>query len=328
MILGTTRTESTTHPDGQLVILNATRSHYVNASLVGIQSLRQALLNWKHSENELRELSGKLDRGLIPGAVPVRLEDFVAPLPMASGFYDASAFLSHVKRARRSRGDEMPESAKVTPLMYQGVSDGCLPWNSPIQLLSLEYGGDFEAELAAIMADTPAEISPEAAPNSIALFTLFNDITFRELVKKELPTSFGFLQSKPNSSFAPFVVTPDELGSAWDGKRILGTMKVRLNGKLFGEPKSQEMHFSFGQLIAHAAKTRPLSGGSIVGTGTISNDDASKGFCCLTEKRFQEILDSGKAVTPWLQPGDKVEIEFQTGGSNPFGPIVQSAVLH
>ena len=221
----------------------------------------------------------------------------------------------------------MPESAKVTPLMYQGVSDNLLPHNAPLELMEADFGGDFEGEFAVITDDVPRGTPASQMEPHMILFSLFNDITYREIVKVEIQTKFGFLQSKPNSSFAPFVVTLDELGSLWQDGRVHGDVEVKLNGKVFGTPNGKEMNFSFHELVAHASRTRPLSAGTIVGTGTVSNEDKAKGFACLTEKRFQEILDEGAPKTPWLKVGDRVTMDFQKDGRSLFGPIDQSVVL-
>ncbi len=286
-----------------------------------------ALETWAVSQPKLKELFEMLNhkKEKMPGAIPLKMADCLAPLPHAPGFYDGSAFLSHVVRARRARGDEMPESARVTPLMYQGVSDNNLPWNSKIDLMNPAYGGDFEGEFAVIVTDVPKGTPADKASNYIALFCLFNDITYREIVKVELETKFGFLQSKPNSSYAPIVVTTDELGDCWRNERIHLDMPVKMNGEWFGNPNGSEMNFTFGALIAHACRTRPLSAGCIVGTGTISNEDKARGFACLTEQRFQEILDTGKPITPWLKKGDRVEIDVVKDGHSLFGTIDQVA---
>jgi fumarylacetoacetate (FAA) hydrolase len=325
MRLATLKPREATNRDGDLVIVSADGKRAAYADSADIFSLMEALENWKTAQPRLQELSLALDRGTLNGSFAFSVDNCLAPLPRAAGFYDASAFLSHVVRARRARGDEMPESAKKTPLMYQGVSDNLLAWNAPIDIMDPQYGADFEGEFAAITADVPKGTPAEKAGDYIALFTLFNDITFRELIKTELPTMFGFLQSKPNSSFAPIVVTPDELGKAWDGKRIHGPIKVEWNGQLFGQPDAAEMHFTMGDLIAHAGRTRPLAAGSIIGTGTISNADAARGFACLTEARFQEILDVGAPKTPWLKKGDKVKIDYILYGKSIFGKIDQVA---
>lgn len=325
MRLASLKPKNSQNRHGELVVVSADHRKAVAASAVGYTTLLGALENWKTAAPKLKELSQSLDKGTTKDSFDFSLEDCIAPLPNAPGFYDGSAFLSHVVRARRARGDEMPESAKKTPLMYQGVSDNLLAWNAPLEIQDPAFGADFEGEFAAIMADIPKGTPADKAGDYIALFTLFNDITYRELIKIELPTMFGFLQSKPNSSFAPIVVTPDELGDAWDGKRISGPIHVKWNGETFGKPDGKEMHFTFGELVAHACRTRPLAAGSIVGTGTISNGDASKGFACLTERRFQEILDSGAPKTPWLKKGDTVSIEYFRGTNSVFGAIDQTA---
>lgn len=317
MKLATLPSKLAKNRDGDLIVVS--HDHKRALRVEPPVSLKTALENWKEYEPKLRALASSV--ATAANAFDFDPKQCLAPLPNAPGFYDGSAFLSHVVRARRARGDEMPESARITPLMYQGVSDNLLSAYAPIELMDPAYGGDFEGEFAAITTDVPRGVSAGDAHRYIALFTLFNDITYREIVKTELETKFGFLQSKPNSSFAPIVVTPDELGKNWDGARIHLDMTVHLNGASFGNPNGREMNFSFGQLIAHAARTRPLAAGSIVGTGTISNEDKSRGFACLTERRFQEIMDSGKPSTPWLKRGDQVHIEVKMDGASVFGAI-------
>lgn len=305
---------------GQLVVVSADGRTAAEVPKDIASNLLEAVQNWKVTEPKLREISEKLQKG---GGTPLDVKKCLAPLPNCFGFFDGSAFLSHVVRARRARGDQMPESAKVTPLMYQGVADNNLAWNAPLDIMDPAFGGDFEGEFAAITTDVPKGVSPEEATEYIALFTMFNDVTYREIVKTELETKFGFLQSKPNSHYAPFAVTPDEFGDLWDGKRLSADLQVELNGKVFGKPNGREMHFTFGQLIAHAGRTRPLSGGTIVGTGTISNESAANGFACLTEKRFQEVIDTGKPITPWLKVGDHVQMNTFVKGQSIFGAIDQ-----
>lgn len=308
---------------GQLIVVS---SNNTTATLVEpALSLLSALEAWEVWEPKLRQISEDLNQGRAKKNFPFNAKACLSPLPYCYGFYDGSAFLSHVVRARKARGDQMPESAKKTPLMYQGVSDFLLPAHAPIDLMDPQFGGDFEAEFGVILRDTPKGVSADKISTYFALFCLFNDITYREIVKQEIETKFGFLQSKPNSAFAPLVVTPDELGPAWDGKRIHLEVQVKLNGNLFGHPNGREMHFSMGELAAHANRTRPLSAGTIVGTGTVSNEAVESGFACLTEKRFQEIIDTGKPVTPWLQAGDRVQIDCLRDGTSVFGTIDQIA---
>lgn len=325
MKLATLMSSNPLNRQGELVVVSSDNSQAVKVEPG--TSLLYALESWETWEPKLRAISDSLNKGTAKNCFKLDFKQCISPLPHCHGFYDGSAFLSHVVRARRARGDQMPESAKVTPLMYQGVSDYALPWSAPIDLMDVQFGGDFEAEFGVILRDVPKGTPANQLPPYFALFCLFNDITYREIVKQEIETKFGFLQSKPNSAYAPLVVTPDELGSSWDGKRILLDVNVTLNGKPFGHPNGREMHFTFGELVAHANRTRPLSAGTIVGTGTVSNESKENGFACLTEKRFQEIIDQGKPLTPWLQPGDHLKIDCLQNGVSVFGPIDQVAKI-
>lgn len=313
--------------DGELVVVSRDNQRAMRVDPAIASTLLQAVQSWEEVSPRLQSLYDALNQGKAAGSFTPDPKLFAAPLTNCPGLYDGSAFLSHVHRARRARNDVMPESAKVTPLMYQGVSDNQLGPHDPLPLMSPEYGGDFEGEFAVITDDVPKGTPASAMDRHMILFTMFNDITYREIVKVEIETKFGFLQSKPNSAFAPFAVTPDELGSAWDGKRIHLDLLARLNGIDFGHPNGREMHFSFGDLVAHACRTRPLSAGSIVGTGTVSNENKEVGFACLTEKRFQEIIDSGKPQTPWLKAGDQVYMDVQRDGRSVFGTIEQRVVV-
>ncbi len=313
--------------NGQLVLVSSDNTLALKIPSGMPQTLLGALETWQETAPALKALSDGLNARKLPEAFSFDPAKALAPLPYAPGFYDGSAFLSHVVRARKSRGDEMPESAKKVPLMYQGVSDCLLSSQAPLDLMNVEFGGDFEGEFGVITTDVPKGASPDEVEKHFALFTLFNDITYRVLVKEEIESKFGFLQSKPNSAFAPIVVTADELGDFWDGKRVAADLTIKLNGELFGNPNGKEMHFSFGELVAHACRTRPLSAGSIIGTGTVSNHDKTRGFACLVEKRFQEILDHGKALTPWLAPGDHVWMNVERNGTSVFGTIDQTAVV-
>jgi len=327
MKLATLTSKDPKNRHGELVVVSRDNSRAVRASGEGFPTLLFALENWTEAQPKLEELFQRLSDGSAGEAFNLDVKQCLAPLPNAPGFYDGSAFLSHVVRARRSRGDEMPESAKKTPLMYQGVSDRLLGWNTPIELMDPAFGGDFEGEFAVLTTDIPKGTKAEKLGGYMPLFAMLNDITFREIVKTEIVTKFGFLQSKPNSSFAPFAVTPDELGGAWDGNRIHADLEVKLNGQRFGNPNGKEMNFTFPALVAHACRTRPLSAGSIIGTGTVSNEDKAKGFACLTEKRFQEILDEGSAKTPWLKVGDHVEMDVVLDGKSVFGRIDQTTKI-
>ena len=251
--------------------------------------------------------------------------DLAATLPRAPQFVDGSAYLAHVERVRKARGAEMPASFKTDPLMYQAVSDGFLAPTEPIRMADEAWGIDFESEVGVVVDDVPAGVSPAEAAKHIKLVLLINDVSLRNLIPDELAKGFGFLQSKPRSALSPIAVTPDELGDAWrDGKLHL-PLVTHLNGKLFGEPNAGvDMQFSFPRLIAHAAKTRPLAAGSIIGSGTIANQDESKGSSCLAEKRVLEIIKEGKPKTPFMKFGDTVRIEmFDKSGASIFGAIEQ-----
>ncbi|NBX67365.1 MAG: 2-keto-4-pentenoate hydratase [Proteobacteria bacterium] len=311
--------------NGDLIVVSRNNARAVRVDEELARNLVDALENWSQVAPQLLEIYHNLNLNKIADSFDLDLKNCLAPITHAPGFYDGSAFLSHVVRARKARGDVMPESAKVTPLMYQGVSDYLLPAYAPIDLMDEKFGGDFEGEFAAITLDVPKGTSAAETHKYIALFTMFNDITYREIVKTELETKFGFLQSKPNSSFAPLVVTPDELEGVWDGKKLSVDIQVQLNGEWFGSPNGREMNFTFGELIAHACRTRPLAAGNIVGTGTISNESKEKGFACLTEKRFQEMIETGKMTTPWLKPGDRVKIDCILNGVSVFGAIDEIA---
>lgn len=325
MKLASIRSENPRLRNGELVVVSLDNHRAVRPESKLFTSLLDALEDWEEIRPKLENIYTLLNAGKMREAFDLDLGRCLAPITNAPAFFDGSAFLSHVVRARRSRGDEMPASARVTPLMYQGVSDHALSWNAPMDLMELPFGGDFEGEFAVFTTQVPKGCHRGEA--HIALLTLFNDITYRELLKIEIETKFGFLQSKPNSSYAPIVVTPDELGSDWRNGRPHLELEARLNGERYGHPNGGEMHFSFGALIQHASRTRPLSAGSIIGSGTVSNEDKTRGFACITERRFQEILDGEKPLSPWLKNGDHVELEVFRDGVSVFGKIDQKAVL-
>lgn len=327
MKLATIGSDQPRNRDGQLIVVSHDNRFAVRPDPTVAVSLREALENWETAEPLLQSLYNELNEGHVNSAFELRWEDCLAPLPRTPGFYDGSAFLSHVERARGSRGDTVPDSARITPLMYQGVGDNLLAFDDPIELGDPAFGGDFEGEFGVVTVDVPRGVRSEQAEVYVALLTMLNDITLREIVKIEIQTKFGFLQGKPNSSFAPLMVTPDELGEDWQEGRIHLELQVFLNGQLFGRPNGREMHFSFFDLIAHACRTRALSAGSIIGSGTISNEDKNRGFATLTEKRYQEILDTGQAETGWLQEGDRIQMDCEREGLSIFGPIDQKVVV-
>jgi fumarylacetoacetate (FAA) hydrolase len=227
---------------------------------------------------------------------------------------------------RKARGAEMPESFWTDPLMYQGGSDSFIGPEDPILMQSEAWGIDFEAEVAVVTGDVPMGVSPDDAARYIQLIMLVNDVSLRNLIPEEIAKGFGFFHAKPSSSFSPLAVTPDELGSAWDGRKLHLPLRVELNGVLIGAPNAGvDMTFDFAELIAHAAKSRPLAAGTIIGSGTVSNLDRSSGSCCLAEVRMLEILNQGQAQTPFLKFGDEVRIFMLDGdGESVFGDILQT----
>lgn len=274
----------------------------------------------------MKNLSQVLKEGEVSNTFELKVHDLAAALPRAPQFVDGSAYLAHVERVRKARGAEMPPSFLTDPLMYQAVSDGFLAPTEPIRVASEDYGIDFESEVGVVVDDVPMGVTPEVAAKHIKLVLLINDVSLRNLIPAELGKGFGFLQSKPRSALSPIAVTPDELGDAWKDGKVHLPLVTHLNGKLFGEPNAGvDMQFNFPQLIAHAAKTRPLAAGTIVGSGTIANQDESKGSSCLAEKRVLEIIRNGKAVTPFMKFGDHVRIEmFDNNGASIFGAIEQT----
>lgn len=286
-------------------------------------TLQAALDDWDRSAGGLRQRHEDLEAGRAHGAFALKVEDLAAPLPRAYQFLDGSAYLAHVERVRRARGAEMPPSFQTDPLMYQAVSDGFLPPVGTIPVASEEFGMDFESEVCVVTDDVPMGVTADEAAGHILLLCLVNDVSLRNLIPAELGKGFGFLQGKPRSALSPVMVTPDELGDAWrDGKLHL-QLATYLDGELFGAPEAgEDMQFSFHQLIAHAARTRPLAAGTIIGSGTVANHDESRGASCLAEKRMLEIIRNGRATTPFLSYGATVRIEMlDRQGRNVFGSI-------
>lgn len=310
--------------DGQLVVVNRAGTKAVKVPQIA-QTMQQALDHWDEKSSQLEQLYQDLNDDRVDDAFPLDLNDLLAPLPRALQFLDGSAYLAHVERVRRARGAEMPPSFLTDPLMYQAVSDGFLAHNRDVEVVSEDYGIDFEAEAAVIVSDVPMNVSVEDAGQYIKLVCILNDVSLRNLIPAELAKGFGFMQSKPRTALSPFFVTPDELGAAWQDYKIHLPMKTWLNGKWFGEPNcGVDMQFNFAELIAHAAKTRPLCAGAIIGSGTIANQDESKGSTCLAERRMLEIINDGEASTPFMSFGDDIKIIIEDdNGNNVFGTIHQ-----
>ena len=308
--------------DGTLIVLSRDLARAAPAGDIA-PTLQAALDDWDRCAGGLRRRYEDLERGRASDAFALNVEDLAAPLPRAYQFLDGSAYLAHVERVRRARGAEMPPSFLTDPLMYQAVSDGFLPPVGTIPVASEEFGMDFESEVCVVTDDVPMGVTAAEAADHVLLLCLVNDVSLRNLIPAELGKGFGFLQSKPRSALSPALVTPDELGDAWrDGKLHLPLVTC-LNGERFGEPEAgADMQFSFHELIAHAARTRPLAAGTIIGSGTVANQDESRGASCLAEKRMLEIIRDGQAKTPFLAFGASVRIEMlDRAGHNIFGSI-------
>ncbi|MCY7355487.1 MAG: fumarylacetoacetate hydrolase family protein [Lysobacter sp.] len=310
--------------DGTLIVVSRDLSRAVRATGVA-RTLQIALEDWSNIAPRLDALSDALNAGDADGAFDVDVNALAAPLPRAYEFVDGSAYLPHVERVRRARGVEVPESFYVDPLMYQATSAGFYGPRDAVRVVDEAQGIDLEAEIVVITDDVPMAVTPEQAAAHIQLIGLVNDVSLRNLIPGELAKGFGFLQSKPRSALSPVFVTPDELDDAWSGSKLHLPLLTHINGEWFGAPEAGvDMQFNFAQLIAHAAKTRPLSAGTIVGSGTIANEDTSKGASCFAEKRTVEALETGAAITPFMSFGDVVRIEMlNRDGDSIFGAIEQ-----
>jgi fumarylacetoacetate (FAA) hydrolase len=315
------------HPDlkdGQLCLVNRDLTECFLLEKLA-PNLQYAIENWDELEPTLTTLYTQLNLGELDGSFPYQAEAFSSPLPRAYQFLDGSSYLNHVELVRKARGAEMPKEFLSDPLMYQGVSDHFLRPTEDIPLINQHMGLDFEGELAIITKEIKMGSSAEYCKDKIILLMLLNDVTLRELIPQELGKGFGFLQSKPASSFSPVAITPDELQQAWDGERLHGKLKCHLNQRPFGHANTGVgMHFSFPELLAHAARTRKLSAGTILGSGTISNPDRTVGSSCIVEQRMLEIIEHGKATTPYMKVDDVIEIEMlNEKGQSYFGKIKQ-----
>jgi fumarylacetoacetate (FAA) hydrolase len=291
-------------------------------------TLQAALDDWGRLEPALRRAALELESGRGVDAIPFDPARVMAPLPRAHHWVDGSAYVNHVELVRKARGAEMPSSFWTDPLVYQGGSDDLLGPMDDAPFASEEFGIDLEAEVATITGDVPMATRAADAGAHILLMTLVNDWSLRNLIPAELAKGFGFYQSKPATAFSPVAVTPDELGAAWDGARVHLPLVSHINGVQLGHPNAGvDMTFGFPQLIEHVTKTRRLGAGTIIGSGTVSNYDRSLGSSCLAEKRTLELLDQGRASTPFLSFGDRVRIEMlDPAGHSIFGAIDQKVV--
>ena len=325
--------------DGRLVVVSNDLTRATDAFFI-VPTLQQALDDWEKVEPRLRDLAEQLEHGSVP-SFRFHEHDCASPLPRAYQWADGSAYVNHVELVRKARGAEMPESFWTDPLMYQGGSDSFLGPREAIPVADEAHGIDFEAEVAVITGDVPMGASREEAAAAIRLVVLVNDVSLRNLIPAELAKGFGFFHAKPSSALSPVAVTPDELGDAWDGGKLHLPLRSLINGRPFGCPDAGvDMTFDFPTLIAHAAKTRSLSAGTIIGSGTVSNKDrdggpgkpvaeGGLGYSCIAEQRTVETIVHGQAKTPFLQIGDTVRIEMKDkAGHSIFGAIEQEVVAY
>lgn len=322
--------------DGRLVVVSDDLAYFAYAGHIAT-TLQDVLDNWELLAPKLEALATDLNHAVIPRE-RFHERDAASPLPRAYQWADGSAYVNHVALVRQARAAEMPDSFWVDPLMYQGGSDGFLGPRDAIPLADEAWGCDMEAEIVVVTGDVPMGVSAEEARNYILLVGLTNDVSLRNLIPGELAKGFGFFQSKPASAFSPVFVTPDALGARWDGRKLHGSLKVDLNGAPMGRADAGvDMTFDFGQLIAHAAKSRNLAAGTIIGSGTVSNRDTGGGpgkpiaegglgYSCLAEVRTVETILHGKPETPFLKDGDVVRIWMDDDKHHPIFGVIEQTV--
>jgi fumarylacetoacetate (FAA) hydrolase len=312
--------------DGKLIVVSRDNQKFIEATSIA-KTMQDALDRWDETNPHLQQLYQDLIAAKIPGQFLDHAK-LAAPLPRAYEWIDGSAYINHVVLVRKARNAEPPKTLKTDPLIYQGGSGVLLGSRDPIYLANEDWGCDFESEVAVILGDTPQATKKSEAEKFIRLLMIVNDVSLRNLIPAELEKGFGFFQSKPASAFAPIAVTPDELGDAWRDGRVHLPLVTHYNGQKFGDPNAgPEMFFGFHELIEHITKTRAYTAGTILGSGTVSNEDRSRGSSCLAEKRMIEIIDGGKAQTPFMKSGDTIDIEmFNKAGQSIFGKISQKVV--
>ncbi len=315
--------------DGMLVVVSEDLSRCAPVPSIAA-TLQEALDRWTERQSALQSAARALEAGALDGAIPFDEAQCMSPLPRAYQWLDGSAYVTHVELVRKARGVEMPPSFWTDPLMYQGGSDVFLGPRDDIQVADEAWGVDLEAEIAVITTDVPMGVTLEAAADCVALVMLVNDVTLRGLAPAELQKGFGFVHSKPPSAFSPTAVAVDSLGDAWKDGKLHLPLHSYINGASFGRPQAGvDMTFNFAQLIAHAAKTRPLMAGTIIGSGTVSNKEGDVGSSCLVERRMLETIEHGAPKTEFLQFGDRVKIEMMdTQGRSIFGSIDQQVVQY
>jgi fumarylacetoacetate (FAA) hydrolase len=309
--------------DGQLLVVKRDLSAWVRAAHIA-PTLQAALDGWAEVEPKLRALAAELEAGTAKSEA-FDSSRLLAPLPRPYEWVDGSAYLNHVRLVRKARKAEIPPSLETDPLVYQGGTSEMVPPTGDIAVRDEAWGIDFESEVAVVLGDTPAGTTADKAAPYVRLVALVNDVTLRNLIPTELAKGFGFFQGKPATAFSPVAVTPDELGPSWREGRVHLTLQTHLNGTLVGDTHAgPEMHFSFFDLIAHITKTRAFTAGTVLGSGTVSNEDRARGISCLVERRMIETIDDGVPKTPFLKNGDHVEIEMKdAAGQSVFGRIDQ-----
>lgn len=310
--------------DGQLVVVNKELTKAVKVPQIAA-TMQAAIDNWSATESQLQEVYAQLNANKLESAFDFSTAKVMAPIPRAYHWADGSAYVTHVELVRKARNAQLPESFWTDPLMYMGASDAFIGANDAIEIEIEDWGIDFESEVAVITDDVPAGVSPQEALTHIKLVTIINDVSLRNLIPNELSKQFGFYQSKPWTTFAPVVVTLDELKEEWDNGKLHLPLYSTLNGQLIGSPNAGvDMTFDFGQLVAHAAKTRSLMAGTVIGSGTVANQGSPNGSSCLAEVRCLEVIKDGKASTPFMSFGDRIEIEMKDkNGHSIFGKINQ-----
>ena len=321
--------------DGQLVVVSKDLSKAVATPEIAT-TMQVALDNWSDVEAQLQSVYEKLNAGDVEGAIAFDQTHCESPLPRAYQWADGSAYVNHVELVRKARNAEMPETFWTDPLMYQGGSDDFIGPRDDVLLPSDEWGIDFEGEVAVITDDVPMSVDPETAGKHIRLLMLVNDVSLRGLIPGELAKGFGFFQSKPASAFSPVAVTPDELGDSWKDNKVHLPLLSVYNGKEFGKPQAgEDMTFDFGQLVAHAAKSRNLGAGAVIGSGTVSNkqgtehgtsiEEGGVGYSCIAEVRMIETIRDGKPSTSFMRFGDTIKIDMKDeAGQSIFGTIEQT----
>jgi fumarylacetoacetate (FAA) hydrolase len=325
--------------DGQLVVVSRDLKKAVTVGHIA-STMQQLLDHWSALAPQLVEVYRGLNSGTVQGEFAFDEAACASPLPRAYQWADGSAYVNHVELVRKARNSEMPPSFWTDPLMYQGGSDDFIGPRDQIEVVSEDYGIDFEGEVAVITGDVPMAVSADDARKHIRLVMLVNDVSLRGLIPNELAKGFGFFQSKPASAFSPVAVTPDELGTHWQDAKLHLPLVSHLNGELFGKPNAGvDMTFDFGQLVAHAAKTRNLGAGAIIGSGTVSNKQGTDfgtsiaegglGYSCIAEVRMIETIRDGAPKTSFMKFGDRIRIEMlDQDGQSVFGAIDQTVVAY